>query len=494
MYIYSMTNTQQATPASAKPLRTIAAILISGLCWYVSNGLNGNFWYLLWVAPIPVLLLAFRSSWKITFIASFIAYLIGRISWFSYLVTVATLIPAIVFSVLTALIFAMIILATRFTVIKTNQWFSLFAFPAFFTSFEFLLINLSPDGTASSIAYSQSDFLPLIQIASVAGILGITFIVCFIPSAISVILFYRHKGRNMRNPVIVSAAILLIVFLFGFIRLNNKTNTTTLDVGLVVLQEKYHNITQQPDLSKEKTATELYANEISMLAQKGAKAVVLPERAINITKDNEADIISILSNTAKQNHVFIVTGYTNFRNDKERNSSLVIDDKGTVITDYNKVHLVTGLEAQFTPGKDPGLFSINQTHAGTAICKDLDFPYYINKYGGSSTNILFIPAWDFIVDDWLHSRMAILRGVENGFSEVRAARQGRLTISDPYGRVNYEATCADGNAASLIGKVYINNPGTFNLHYGNWLGIACCVAAALFIFYSFRNLSRANNS
>ena len=110
LYIYSMTNTHQATSASAKPLRSIAAILVSGLCWYFSNGLNENFWYLLWVAPIPILLLAFRSSWKITFIASFIAYLIGRMSWFSFLATVATLVPAIIFSLLTALIFALIYL------------------------------------------------------------------------------------------------------------------------------------------------------------------------------------------------------------------------------------------------------------------------------------------------------------------------------------------------------------------------------------------------
>jgi apolipoprotein N-acyltransferase len=31
--------------------------------------------------------------------------------------------------------------------------------------------------------------------------------------------------------------------------------------------------------------------------------------------------------------------------------------------------------------------------------------------------------------------MAILRGVENGFAVVRAARQGELTISDYHGKV-----------------------------------------------------------
>ena len=82
---------------------------------------------------------------------------------------------------------------------------------------------------------------------------------------------------------------------------------------------------------------------------------------------------------AKQNHIFIITGYTNFRNEKERNSALVIDTAGNVIIDYNKVHLVKGLEDQFTPGKEIALFKHNEVQIGTAICKDLDFTNYNKK-------------------------------------------------------------------------------------------------------------------
>lgn len=469
-----------------KPFILIIATLFSGILWYLSNGLNGNFWYLLWIAPVPVLLIAFRSSWKATFAVAFIAYAIGRMSWFAYLVNVATIFPAIIFTILLSLIFAMIMLGTRLAVTKINSWIVLFAFPSFFTFFEFLLIGLSPDGTAASIAYSQSDFLPLIQIASATGILGITFIICLIPSAVALIIYYHNKKKPTQKLIIVPLLLLLIVFVYGFLRLNQETNKTSIDAGLVVLDEEYHHITNQPEAGKEKETAELYAQKISSLAQQGAKIVVLPERAINISKETEAEIIGLLSNTAKQNSVFIVTGYTNFRNGQEHNSSLVIDSQGQVVVDYNKVHLVTGLESQFTPGKEPGLFSFDNHKAGTAICKDMDFPYYINRYGNSNISVIFIPAWDFVTDDWLHSRMAVMRGIENGFSELRSARQGRLTISDAYGRITYETSSANGNAASLIGKIPINEPGTFYLRYGNWLGIICTILSILFIFYSFR--------
>jgi apolipoprotein N-acyltransferase len=133
------------------------------------------------------------------------------------------------------------------------------------------------------------------------------------------------------------------------------------------------------------------------------------------------------------------------------------------------------------PGLEIGLFKFDGMIAGAAICKDLDFQEYIKKYGKSKVVFLCIPAWDFVIDDWLHSRMAILRGIENGFSEVRTARQGRLTISDPYGRINAEATCANGKATTLIGQLSLKNVNTYYTRFGDWFGISILFVAILII-------------
>ncbi len=115
--------------------------------------------------------------------------------------------------------------------------------------------------------------------------------------------------------------------------------------------------------------------------------------------------------------------------------------------------------------------------AGTAICKDLDFPVHLRKYGMKNTQIVCVPAWDFVQDDWLHSRMAILRGVENGFSGVRAARQGRLTISDCYGRVNSEASATHKKNITLLSEVTLLKKNTIYSRFGDWFGIMNLVAA-----------------
>jgi len=83
--------------------------------------------------------------------------------------------------------------------------------------------------------------------------------------------------------------------------------------------------------------------------------------------------------------------------------------------------------------------------------------------------------------------MSILRGVENGFSEVRAARLGRLTISDCYGRVTYEANSSNGRSTALLGKVSSEKRDTIYTRFGDWFGITNLIAAICFIFFVGRN-------
>tara|TARA_R110002020_G_scaffold97708_5_gene233189 strand:- start:13659 stop:14921 length:1263 start_codon:yes stop_codon:yes gene_type:complete len=408
------------------------------------------------------------------------AYLIGRLSWFGYLVTVATLIPAILFTIALPLVFALIMIMTKKAIININSWYTVFVFPVFFTAFELLLIKFSPDGTAASIAYSQSDFLPLVQIASITGILGVTFMITLVPSALAIGWHFRKEKIKFILVCTVTLTFLLSSFIFGMARLMDGSERKTIIAGLIVLDEKSHKM-ENLDFQYELQHTINYAKKISEVAIQGAKLIVLPERAINIHKETDSAAVAILGDVAKQHQVTIVVGYTNYKSGILRNSAMVIDEEGNVSIDYNKSHLVKGLEDQFSPGGEIGLFEFENENTGIAICKDLDFPQYIRQYGKSQVNILCVPAWDFVVDDWLHSRMAIMRGVESGFSEIRSARLGRLTISDSYGRVNAEANCASGKSTIVIGSVSVNDIETPYSMYGDWFGVVTAISALLFI-------------
>ncbi len=466
------------------PLLIVAAIIVSGVCWYLSCNLSGNYWYLLWVAPIPVLLLAFHVSAKQAFVFSFVAYLIGRLSWLSYLLIVVPLPLAILFTILLPLIFAFIILLTRKIVSLKQSAFSAFAFPVLWSSFEFLLFKFSPDGTAGSIAYTQANFLSIVQIASVTGILGITFLVTLFPFAVAVAIYYRNN-KKLIAPLSIIFSLIVIPIIFGVIRMNNESsNQNAITVGLATVDEKFHSETNNPKFEDEVRVAKLYAEQVAKLAKQGAQVVVLPEKIVNVAFEFAFPVKSTIANAATNNHVTIVTGYTHFNEGMKQNMALAISQEGRLLADYQKVNLFEG-EARngFIPGKETAAFTLYNIPSGIAICKDLDFQNFMRKYDENNVQILYVPAWDFVKDGWLHSRMAILRGVENGYAIVRTARQGELTISDYRGKVLYEASSTNNNAATLIGKISPQTTKTIYSRFGDWFGFINLIAAFYFLVF-----------
>lgn len=55
-------------------------------------------------------------------------------------------------------------------------------FPTAYTTIEFLYVSISPLGSTGSLAYSQTEFTSFVQIASVTGIYGITFMITWFSS------------------------------------------------------------------------------------------------------------------------------------------------------------------------------------------------------------------------------------------------------------------------------------------------------------------------
>ncbi len=111
------------------------------------------------------------------------------------------------------------------------------------------------------------------------------------------------------------------------------------------------------------------------------------------------------------------------------------------MSSYRKQHLLygesyeSGTTLVLTPGR-PSPWAV-------AICKDLDFPLPAGAYRKLGAGGLLVPSWDFDRDGWLNSRMAVIRGVENGLTVERTARSGSLTVSDGYGRVLAETHAPD---------------------------------------------------
>jgi hypothetical protein len=95
---------------------------------------------------------------------------------------------------------------------------------------------------------------------------------------------------------------------------------------------------------------------------------------------------------------------------------------------------------------------------------------------------VLVPAWDFTLDGWLHDRMAVMRGVESGFTVVRAAKQALLTVSHDRGRILAQQDAVTVRFASLLATAPVRHDNTFYARWGDgfaWLNIAGLVALLL---------------
>ncbi|MHA4810553.1 apolipoprotein N-acyltransferase [Flavitalea flava] len=475
-------------------LKIPAAILFSGLCWYLSTGLSGTFWWLVWIAPAPILYISYQVSGRKTFIIAFLAFFLGRLVWLPYLVTVLPLLPVIVFTLFLPLVFALLVIWSRKIVLMSKTWIGVLAFPVLWSSFEFIIFLFSRDGTFGSLAYTQCNFLPLIQIASITGLLGISFLVTLFPSVIALALNFKRQSKNIAYLVWPSVSAIALVILFGIIRLNDSSGSHEISkeitVGMVSLDEKSHY--GKVDLTSNKMApvVNLYAQEVDRLLKAGTQLVLLPEKVITVTDSTFPFFSRLFAEMAGRYQGTIIIGYTLIKKGNKENRSIVFSPEGKISADYSKVKLFEGevLEG-FTPGKETGIFTIDRAKAGIPICKDLDFQQYIRRYGNDNVSILFVSAWDFDKDAWLHSRMAIMRGVENGFSMVRIPRQGQLTISDEYGRVTFEASSIGGKKTILLGKVKPALHNTLYSRWGDWFGYTILLAALYCLFLLFKKKS-----
>ena len=92
---------------------------------------------------------------------------------------------------------------------------------------------------------------------------------------------------------------------------------------------------------------------------------------------------------------------------------------------------------------------------------------------------MLAPAWDFRVDGFWHGHIAVMRAVEDGFSLVRAARNGMLTVADDRGRIVAETASNSAPFATLIANVRAGHDRTLYLVLGDWFG--WCAIALLVI-------------
>jgi apolipoprotein N-acyltransferase len=354
------------------------------------------------------------------------------------------------------------------------------AYAALIASSEFFFSRISPHGTLGSVAYSQGDVPTLLQLASLTGIWGISFVVSIAAAGIATA--WRHRGERTAGALSLCLGLgpAVAAVIFGIIRLATATEGDVVRVGLAASDVEAARQLTGGGTDDALQSLSAYTRRVLALAEQGARFIVLPEKFVRVTSENREHAIAILGEAARNSEVTIVAGWLLETSAGRRNVAVVFDASGHVVLEYAKQHLVPGIEHEYLRGNAIGLLDWTPT-IGVAICKDLDFPALGRSYARAGVGMLLVPAWDFGADRWIHSRMAILRSIEGGYAMVRTATDGLLTVTDRYGRVLAERASDESAEVLFSAMVPARHGDTFYNRSGDWFGWLCLgvVGAAL---------------
>ncbi len=328
------------------------------------------------------------------------------------------------------------------------------------------------NGFPYSLGLSQFKFLPLIQIASVTGVYGVSFIVVWtsVAMACAVVLARSTRpafpafARELTAPGVALAAILL----FGCFRLSSpEFPGARLKVALI-----------QPGIPQtiiwdvnERTNRLHKLVELSNLAMAhGADLLVWPEAALpeNMVGRNR-DTQELITALVRSNGVWMVFGGIDNAPKPDAagaaetvrfNAAFFIDPAGDLIARYFKRRLV--IFGEYTPGArwlpflkhlglrsgglEPGRravhFQMTRPRARIAplICFEDVFPHVTRESVDADTDFLLNltnNGWfGASAAQWQHAVAALLRAVENGVPLVRCTNNGLTCWIDSRGRLH----------------------------------------------------------
>ena len=342
----------------------------------------------------------------------------------------------------------------------SSAWLML-VYPIAATAMDFFSATGSPFGTFGAGAYSQRDFLPAMQIVSVTGLWGVTFVASWFGSLVN----HFWESKPARLSLTFGGVLALILALsFGRTLLPMQPQQTAQMAGFSLPAGKLSEVMSQLNAGNEagfsQLVDELHANELNQIrkmADEGANIVVLQEGAGMGMSDQVEALIAKASAIAKEKNIYIVLPTFDFGKTPAENIVRIIDPNGDVVL----THVKYGGNDFEGSLKGDGVLQTVDTPYGklsAIICWDADFPNAVKQAGEQNVDLLFVPSNDWVEVKDIHAGMAAFRAVENGMSIFRQTGQGVSSVVDAYGREINHVNMFEENTSGFTGIQNVQTP------------------------------------
>lgn len=330
---------------------------------------------------------------------------------------------------------------------ETNFWNKVFFYSFAFVSAEILKDFGDLAFSGGALGYALWDYTGLLQIASVFGYLGLSFLIVFVNSYLA---FDKSKYWFYKLPIVLSIIFILNFSIERFIPIENSYNNP---LEITAVQT---NVGQ--DVKYRENTWKSYVDFSDLLRKtKNTEGdlVVFSESTFmeDVTKTEVYDALKINIKDVGKN---VIMGFPKYVNDKYYNSAWYFDKNAELKNSYDKIGLTPF--AEFLPyefifdnfssfkllrfydrGTEPGIFDYNGTKIGVQICFETYFSGISNQQVKNGAQALI----SITNDGWFgtkngltqHFTQGVFRAVENRKDFIQISNTGFTGHIDKYGRI-----------------------------------------------------------
>jgi apolipoprotein N-acyltransferase len=322
----------------------------------------------------------------------------------------------------------------------------------------------------NAFGYALTEPLALAQTASLIGLWGLTFLAVAIFASPAVLIDGRSRARRPWIAPAMALLLLVAMGIFGVVRLAQQPTKLAENVKLRIMQPNLQqdvrfNYSAKAEVMQKYLALSDRSTGPQSTGVRDATILIWPESAFPFFLTHEADAMAQIAELLPKGTV-LITGAVRApdlppgtRVTRAYNSIYLIDHDGSILSFYDKLHLVPF--GEYLPFQDwmekLGFVQLTKVQGGFIAGdrrRTMELPHaprvlplicYEAIFPGDVVSRDDRPGWivNLTNDGWFgistgpyqHLQQTRLRAIEEGLPIVRAANTGISAVIDPLGRI-----------------------------------------------------------
>ncbi len=506
------------TSTASHPLLPWVAAVLGGVLAFLGY-VGFDRFYLEWICLVPILWAIREQTPGRAFLIGWVGGIVGHGGGFYWIVTMLRQFAdapwplaaggLLLLAAANGLVFAAWAWATRL-VCEGKGWSVAWISPVIWTAAEKFVPQLFPN----YLGASQYKLSVVTQIADLAGILGVTFLVIYANSAVYAVLegIRRRQPRPWR-PAAVLAVVLSAVLAYGAVRIAMVDRAAAAAGAITVGVVQTNRGAGDKHVDQSLFLREHVEMSRELVKDRPLDLIVWPESVLGLALTaRQGTLPPGLLGDLRTPLLFGAVIQTEEGGERRLyNSAVLVDGAGRIAGTYDKMVLVpfgeyipfgdvfpqlyawSPYSGRFWKGQNTEPLLLNGHPLSVNICYEDIFPAQVRLLmrGGRERRVPDA-MFNLTNDSWYgdtvqpmeHLVLASFRSIEHRRALVRSTNTGISAIVDPVGRIDRRT--GQWTRASLAGSVPLMQGRTVYAVLGDWIGWACGLIALYGIITSLR--------